>query len=186
MCDNWQEPNIPKDISCLINRYYTWYFKLCSNTRSSPYFDLLYKTEWSEYFNRRSNLVQSINWVHILLICSLNTIMETKGRTAHSAVCHLKKPRVIWQLIRLGALSLPLPSDKQFLPPALVVEVIKMVLSVCVCVWPPKDALLGCKGRNMGTGGVQTDSWGAKLTRELLDVRSRRDVTSCYMSHRNK
>ncbi len=43
-------------------------------------------------------------------------------------------------------------------------EITCLVASIHLSVWSSGDALVGCKGHTLGTGGVRTDSWGAKLT----------------------
>ncbi len=45
-------------------------------------------------------------------------------------------------------------------------------------VWLPEDAFVGCKGRNLDYGVVQTNPWGAKLTCRLQLANSHADIAS--------
>ncbi len=46
----------------------------------------------------------------------------------------------------------------------LSMEIVCLVTSACRPTWPPVGVFFGCKSRSMGSGGVRSDSWGAKVT----------------------
>ena len=50
-----------------------------------------------------------------------------------------------------------------FSPPVLMPGGLLCIV-FCLSAWPPQNTALGCKRRNMVSGGVRTDSWGAKVT----------------------
>ncbi len=55
-------------------------------------------------------------------------------------------------------------------------------------VWAHEDGVVGCKSPNMVTGGVRTNSWGAKLscgvqlTNSHVDIASTGDSDTLHLS----
>ncbi len=41
-------------------------------------------------------------------------------------------------------------------------EIMHVVASIRLFVWPPSEALMGCKSHSMGSSGVQSNSWASK------------------------
>ncbi len=50
-------------------------------------------------------------------------------------------------------------------------------------VWSPQDAFVGCKSHYLGTGGVQTDSWGVTLICGLQPANWHADIASKDSNH---